>query len=142
MSEKRVSVRMQAVGAGQLKAEFAEIGREGKRAFDGIRDSSARMGPQIQNAAFQVGDFFVQVSSGTSATRALAQQLPQLLGGFGLFGALAGAGVAALAALLPALMGTSEETETLEDKVDDLSKTTDAYVKSAKAARKMTYWRR
>ncbi|MCV2870633.1 hypothetical protein OEW28_18630 [Defluviimonas sp. WL0002] len=135
MAEKRVSVKFQAVGADKMKAEFTEIGREGKRAFDGVRDSSARMGPQLQNAAFQVGDFFVQVSSGTSATRALAQQLPQLLGGFGLFGALAGAGVAALAALIPAIFGTGEEAKDLDDKMQDLEKSMTAYVKATKEAR-------
>ena len=134
MTEKRVAVKFQAIGADQMKAEFTEIGREGVRAFDGIRNSSARMGPQIQNAAFQVGDFFVQVSSGTSATRALAQQLPQLLGGFGLFGALAGAGVAALAALIPSLISTGDEAESLADQTEKLSKATADYQKLAKEA--------
>lgn len=135
MAEKPVSVRFQTVGGDKLKAEFVEIGREGKRAFDGIRDSSTRSGPALQNAAFQVGDFFVQVSSGQSATRALAQQLPQLLGGFGLFGALAGAGVAALAALIPSLIGTGEEAQTLSDLTDDLTKKTKAYNDAAELSR-------
>ena len=134
MTEKRVAVKFQAIGADQMKAEFTEIGREGVRAFDGIRNSSARMGPQIQNAAFQVGDFFVQVSSGTSATRALAQQLPQLLGGLGLWGAVAGAGVAALAALIPSLISTGDEAESLADQTEKLSKATADYQKLAKEA--------
>ncbi|MFH5927156.1 hypothetical protein, partial [Roseomonas sp. SXEYE001] len=47
-----------------------------------------RLGSQVQNASFQIGDFAVQVASGQSAVTALAQQLPQLLGGFGMVGAI------------------------------------------------------
>ncbi len=56
--------------------------------------ASGAMRASIQNTAFQVGDFAVQVAGGTSATRALAQQLPQLLGGLGVLGAVAGAAAA------------------------------------------------
>ena len=56
--------------------------------------NTAAFGSRIQNVSFQVSDFAVQVSSGTDATRALAQQFPQLLGGLGVFGAVAGAAAA------------------------------------------------
>jgi len=61
---------------------------------------SRRFGSQIQNASYQVQDFSVQIASGTSATVALSQQLPQLLGGFGMFGAVIGGAVAVIAALV------------------------------------------
>src|SRR6056297_3334048 len=36
----------------------------------------------VRNAAFQFQDLTVQMQMGTSASRALSMQLPQLLGGF------------------------------------------------------------
>jgi hypothetical protein len=51
-------------------------------------------GRSVQNMSFQVGDFATQVGAGTSASVALGQQLPQLLGGFGILGAAMGAVVA------------------------------------------------
>lgn len=53
-------------------------------------------GQKVQMASYQIQDFAVQVASGTSATRAFAQQAPQLLSGFGLVGTILGT-VAAIA---------------------------------------------
>lgn len=72
----------------------------------GERFKAAR--PQIQNTSFQVADFAVQVASGQNAVVALAQQLPQLLGGMGVFGALAGAAVAILGGLATALFSSGD----------------------------------
>lgn len=59
------------------------------------------MGMVVQNAGYQVGDFAVQLASGGNAMRAMTQQLPQLLGGFGgPWMAVIGAAVAILGALL------------------------------------------
>ncbi len=71
--------------------------------------SSGAMTSRVQNASYQVADFAVQVTSGTSATRALAQQLPQLLGGFGMLGAVAGAAVAILVPMASAMSSLSAE---------------------------------
>lgn len=68
----------------------------------------------VQNAAFQVGDFAVQVAGGASATRALAQQLPQLLGGLGLFGALAGAAAAIVLPLAGNFLAAGEELKKID----------------------------
>lgn len=67
-----------------------------QRSFGGLQRG-------VQNAAFQVGDFAVQVGAGTDAMRAAALQLPQFLGGFGTVGAVLGA-VAAIALPLAAAM--------------------------------------
>lgn len=64
---------------------------------------------QIQNAAFQIGDFATQVGAGTSASIALGQQLPQLLGGFGALGAILGAGVAIGVPLLAAAFRDADD---------------------------------
>jgi hypothetical protein len=71
------------------------LGRAAKSYRD-VATSSGAMRAGIQNTAYQVGDFAVQVAGGTAASRALAQQLPQLLGGLGVVGAVMGA-VAAIA---------------------------------------------
>lgn len=59
-----------------------------------VQRSSGNMTRGIQNAAFQMQDFAVMTGMGVSASRALALQLPQLLGGFGVLGAVLGAVVA------------------------------------------------
>jgi len=48
----------------------------------------------VRNASFQMADFAVMVDGGMGASRALATQLPQLLGGMGVLGAALGAVVA------------------------------------------------
>ena len=75
---------------------------------------------QAQNAAFQIQDFAVQVASGQSAVLALAQQLPQLLGGFGLLGAAAGAVVAIFGGLFLAFGGGETASERLSAALEDL----------------------
>jgi len=86
---------------------------------------------QIQNAAFQVGDFAVQVAGGTSATRALAQQLPQLLGGFGVMGAVIGAAVAVIVPMAGRLFETGDAAEAAEKRIDALNDATKAYADAA-----------
>lgn len=75
---------------------------------------------QIQNVAFQVGDFATQVGAGTSAAVALGQQLPQLLGGFGALGAVLGAVVAIGVPLAASLLNVSSGSDTVSDSLDRL----------------------
>lgn len=72
----------------------------------------------IQNVAFQVGDFATQVGAGTAASVALAQQLPQLLGGFGAMGAVAGAATAVVIPLGAALFNLSDGADDGEEAMD------------------------
>lgn len=120
MTQKLVSIRYNTVGGKEVKAQLTDIGREGSRAFDSLRNSSASSGPAIQNAAFQVGDFFTQVAGGTDPTRALAQQLPQLLGGMGVIGAVAGAAAAAFIPMIGNFLSADESAEDLEDALSGL----------------------
>lgn len=92
----------EAKRAAQLNALAAAAGTAGV--------SSRTMGARIQNTAFQVQDLGVQLAAGTSAATAFAQQLPQLLGGFGAGGAIAG-GVVALGALAYKLSTAAANTE-------------------------------
>jgi len=59
----------------------------------------------IGNLGNQVGDFAVQLASGTSALRAFTQQAPQVLGGFGAIGAVIGGITAVLGAGIAAWTG-------------------------------------
>ena len=114
-------------------AEAAErslesMGRDGSRAARqlAVNARSAAQGfrslggGQIQNVAFQIGDFATQVGAGTRASVALGQQLPQLLGGFGAIGAVAGAAVAVLVPLAASFLDTAEAAQSFDEALADL----------------------
>lgn len=86
-----------------------------------------QFGLAAQNAAFQVGDFATQIASGQNPIRAMSQQLPQLLGGFGVFGAVAGAAVAIGGALAMSFLDQEEAADRAAD-------ATETYAESVKAA--------
>lgn len=86
----------------------------------------------LQNTANQVGDIAVQMGSGTTAARALGQQLPQLFGGFGVLGGALGTlapllgTVAALGIpLAAAFLMTGKESLDLDEKLQGLAKSLD-----------------
>jgi hypothetical protein len=128
---------------GRQAAEKAAVGseRSWQRAGDKITANANRAATGIgrvtsisgrgrfvlQNTANQIGDVAVQMGSGTSASRALGQQLPQLLGGFGALGGVLGlvgplmGTVAALGIpLAAAFLMAGKEAESLEDKLKGL----------------------
>lgn len=87
--------------------------------------SSNQLTSAVTNASFQIQDFAVQVASGQAATMALAQQLPQLLGAFGmagkiaLFGSILGTLVAVSAAVIPKIDGVSEAVGRMMNGMDE-----------------------
>ena len=81
----------------------------GSRMRDIDRASRAGSGG-LQNIGFQVQDFAVQVGAGTSASQALAQQLPQLLSGFGLLGIALGTAAAVFLPLVGYLFQSRDAT--------------------------------
>jgi hypothetical protein len=89
---------------------------------------------QLQNVSFQLQDIFVQISGGQGAVRALSQQLPQLLGGFGALGAVFGVVVAAGVPLAASLLGMGKEAEDLGKALDRLETAVGDYKKAAEAA--------
>ncbi|WP_419740188.1 hypothetical protein [Ruegeria sp.] len=95
-----------AAGAMDMQAASASRAANANRALAGAGRSSRAA---IQNVAFQVQDFAVQTAAGTAASVALAQNLPQLLGGFGALGAVLGAVVAVGLPLAGALFDLGEE---------------------------------
>lgn len=106
-------------GLDRLEDQYRETGEEAARSrkktdqFDRGLGNTARASTSfsrgIQNASFQLGDFATQVGAGTSASIALGQQLPQLLGGFGILGAVLGAVVAVGVPLARVLSEMSSE---------------------------------
>ncbi len=135
MGDKTVSVRVRFEGGDQVKAGLQEVGREGQRAMTQVETSTNRMGSSLQNAGFQVSDFFVQVSAGTDPTRALAQQMPQLLQGFGLIGVAASVLVAALPSLWSLFDEGTQDAEALQKELDSVGKAVDAASSAAERAR-------
>lgn len=76
---------------------------------------------QVQNFGYQIGDFAVQVASGQNAVMALSQQLPQLLGGFGAIGAVAGAATAILGAVWMSMGAGKSASEKLNASIDKVT---------------------
>lgn len=90
-------------------------------------------GIQVQQAGFQVADFATQVGAGTSAAQAMGQQLPQLLGAFGPWGAVIGAAAAVLIPLGRALFNVADQSEKTKESLD---RAKDLIGKFAEAAKK------
>lgn len=91
--------------------------------------ATSRLGFQFQNASYQVGDFFVQIASGTDVVRAATQQIPQLVGGFGVAGAaigalsaIVGAGIMMWSGYSDAANSASETAKANTDRLADLNK--------------------
>lgn len=102
--------------------------------FSEVGGASSNMRFQVQNASYQIGDFAVQVAGGTSAVRAMSQQLPQLLGGFGLWGAVFGAAAAILVPLIGSLFKTGQTAEEAKKSLDTLTAALSSYIAYAKTA--------
>jgi chromosome segregation ATPase len=78
-------------------------------------------GQSIQNASYQVADFAVQLQGGVDVSRALGQQLPQLLAGFGVLGAAIGAGVAIFGPFITSLAQVRDTSAELEESTKALA---------------------
>lgn len=123
--------------ANSAGAMAKEMGTANKKVTDGLAANASamsRFGKLTRNQQFivrdmsyQLSDMAVQLGNGTSFLRSFGQQVPQMLGPMGMFGAVLGTVVAIAAPLAQALMGGSKSAETLAQRVDDLSKAVDAY---------------
>lgn len=124
MVDKQVKVRLVMDGGRVVEAQLEGIGTKGKVAMDDLGKASGAMRGNLQNASYQVQDFFVQVAAGTDPVRALSMQLPQLLGSLGLIGVLAGTAAAALIPLAGNLLGIGEDSATAEEAIRSLAEST------------------
>lgn len=98
----------------------------------------------LQNTSFQLGDMAVQLAAGTRPAQVMAQQLPQLLGGFGMMGGTLGIVMPLLGTLaaigIPvamALGAMGDGAQDAEERTKALAKTLDeaqAALERARAA--------
>lgn len=79
------------------------------------------LGPAVQNASFQLQDMTVQLQMGTAASIVLAQQLPQLMGGFGALGASLGLVVGLSVPLIARLGDMAEVSSAAEESLGRLA---------------------
>ena len=126
-------------GADEAKKKAQELGQsleatgsQTKKYSSAIHEASdAKKNFQynLRNVGYQVQDFSVQMAAGTSATQALAQQLPQLLSGFGtmgvVLGAIAAVGIPVAVAAFTALNG---DVKNLEDQITETTNAAEAFV--------------
>jgi len=102
--------------------------REAAGGFELATRQKSQMGDVARNAGYQIQDFAVQVGSGTSATQALTQQLPQLLSAFGAVGVVLGTVAAVTIPLLSAgftaLVGN---IKSVEDAAKDVTSAAGAF---------------
>ena len=76
MSERRVNVRLQAIGADGVKRELADVGASGKASLSQIGDGAKEAGEGMQQAGDGASRFERALRNGT--TRTIAQQLNQV----------------------------------------------------------------
>jgi len=116
LADIMLQARNQATGLGRaMKVANDNVRAAGAVALPQATRSSGAFGRSLQNVSFQVGDFATQVGAGTAASIALGQQLPQLLGGFGILGAALGAVVAIAVPLTKSLVSMTEGAKLTSD---------------------------
>jgi len=124
--------QLNATSAAQGK--LATTARPLPGAMDRIGAAFNNNSSRIQNTSFQLSDLIVQMEMGVPASRALGQQLPQMLGGFGPLGAVIGVAVGALLTFAPSLIGAADSADTLTKAVEELADAVDAYASASAAA--------
>jgi len=123
--------------AARINAQLVAKNKALAASMDMVARSSRRGAHQLQNVSFQVGDFATQVGAGTAASVALGQQLPQLLGGFGILGAVLGAVAAIAVPLSRALFSSADAAKANIDPVEALAAAQDTARTSLQAYRQL-----
>lgn len=72
----------------------------------------------IQNASYQLSDMAVQIQGNINPMVVMSQQIPQLIGGMGLWGAAIGASVAVLGLLMTSLNGTETNLQKMQKSIE------------------------
>ncbi|KAA8606816.1 hypothetical protein [Salipiger aestuarii] len=113
VADQAEAARQMQVLQGRYDAVVAAQGRT-------ARGRRGAMQGGIQNAAFQAQDIAVQLQMGTAASVVMAQQLPQLMGGFGMLGAVMGAVLAVGIPIASMLIDTGDAAGTLDERLQKL----------------------
>ena len=119
----------------RIEARSIKTAKASEQAFvkanSGIVRSTAGMSnqarAQIQNVSYQLQDVFVQIAGGQGAVRALSQQMPQLLGGFGALGAVIGTVSAVAIPLAAHFLNLGDGTDRLKTATEAAEKALAAY---------------
>ena len=121
---------LEAMTAEQL--QFAKSQQAGSRGMN-------KFGMYAQQVGYQVGDFFVQVQSGTSALVAFGQQGTQLAGLLpGVYGAVVGIGLSIGTMLLKSLYDASGASKTFKERIDDSIEAMDKFKEAVTVATQST----
>lgn len=130
LNKGKMSAQQYAKGVAQLDAKYEALTKTTNRLTASTKQHAAaqalagkrinRMGANLQQVGYQVGDFAVQVQGGTNVMVALGQQGAQLLGIFGAGGALAGAALAIGTALIAPLMKGKKAAKGLTEEIKSL----------------------
>ena len=141
MSERRVNVRLQAIGADGVKRELADVGASGKASLSQIGDGAKEAGEGMQRAGDGASRFDRAMRNGT--TRAIAQQLnqvaqsgmasgnwlqalaiqiPDIMLSFGALGAVAGAAAGLVLPFVANLITGGDKAEEMKDALKELEK--------------------
>lgn len=130
LEELNRAQRLGAISADQYAREVDQLNLEFQQFGDGTTNlanrfvrydaslvtsmkSTNRFGMVAQQVGYQVGDFFVQIQSGTNAFVAFGQQATQLAGLLpGVKGAIVGIGISLTTAILSFWYRSSQATET------------------------------
>lgn len=142
MASKKVQIQIDTkantAGAQQAQQSLQSLDKTANQTSTAVNTTSAntsKLGNVMGQAGFQVQDFAIQVSGGTSALTAFAQQAPQLLGTFGPTGAIAGALVAVGAIAAKVFMSMAENAAMTGEAMEDMSdKLKEAFSASAAKA--------
>jgi lambda family phage tail tape measure protein len=125
------TLKVSVDGTAQVKTATQDI-----KNFDAAAQTSAKnlnnTANSIRNVGFQVQDFTVQVSNGTSAITALSQQLPQLLSNFGTIGVYLGIAAAAIPLVVAGFKLLGGDSRDLNERIKDLTDSTKAFVDAQK----------
>jgi len=129
-SYRKASSEVRSYAYALRQADDATLAQSEAMAFAGKRVN--RLGVNLQQAGYQIGDFAVQVQGGTNVMVALGQQGAQLAGIFGPAGAIAGAGLAIATAFLAPLLKAKDSVKELEDQTIKSIENVDKKLKSSR----------
>lgn len=135
LTEQKFVQQLARIEARAIKA--AKSAEQGfVRGNQAVANSFSRMSGaargNLQNVSYQLQDIFVQISSGQGAARALGQQMPQLLSGFGALGAVLGLVASAAIPLAANFFATEDAAKALGDSIKSLNAAVDEYNRAVK----------
>lgn len=140
---RKVTKDLAAFKAGQ--SEVGNMFNNIERQLVGNTRSMSKFGVGVQQAGYQVGDFLVQIQSGTNAFVAFGQQATQLVGILPMFnpalvGLSAGLGIAIpLVTAIGAYFSRAGDTAgAMEDQIKDLESAVRDYTSALEASRDIT----